>query len=350
MNTPSIKIGKRIISSESACYIIAEIGVNHNGNIDLGHQLIDQAKRCGADAVKFQAFKTNNLVTPYAPKAAYQKNSTGSGTQEEMLQSLELPEQAYIEFKSHCDAINLDFICTAFDATSLNNILKLKPVCIKWPSGEINNSLLMRSLKNTSLPIILSTGMSDLGEIETAYNDLKNQGIKQIALLQCVSNYPALIEDQNLRAIVSLREKFKCPTGFSDHTLGPFSAIAARALGMAILEKHFTLDTKMPGPDHSASCEPEDFLTLTSALRKIETALGSGEKLINNNEMNVKNVARKSLVFSNDLSRGTKIRLVDLDAKRPGTGVAPTKYQKFIGRILQVDVRKDEILAESMFK
>ncbi|MCP5074563.1 MAG: N-acetylneuraminate synthase [Rhodobacteraceae bacterium] len=340
----SIQLGARRISSADPCYVIAEIGVNHNGNVDLAHAMIDAAKKSGADAVKFQTFRTDALVRLGTKKADYQADQTGAGTQDEMLRGLELPLEAFVDLKKHCGDAAIDFISTAFDEQSLADVVSLQPVCLKWPSGELNNFGLMKQAARSGLPVLLSTGMGTLGEITAACDLLRQEGCDQIVVLQCVSNYPARIEDQNLRTIPEMARVFECPTGFSDHTEGPYAALAARALGMAVLEKHFTLDRTMEGPDHVASIEPEGFAHMVQVLRQIEAGLGDGKKRPVASEENVKQVARKSLVFRNDLPGGHVLTEDDLTAKRPGSGISPDRIGLFVGRVLLRAVAKDEVL------
>lgn len=342
--TPKISIGNRGIAADQPCYIIAEIGVNHNGDVDLAHKMIDAAKVAGADAVKFQTFKAEHLVSIDAPKAEYQADKTGSGNQFSMLKALELPIPAYSDLRDHCGESNIDFMSTAFEEESLDVVLALDPVCIKWPSGELNNWPLLRRAAKARKPMLLSTGMGSITEIAAAIDLLAAEDCHDVAILQCVSNYPAPIEEQNLRVIPNMSSMFGKPTGFSDHTEGPFAAIAARALGMAVLEKHFTLDRGMVGPDHAASIEPDGFAEMVEILRKIELGLGDGVKRVMPSEVGVKKVARKSLMFAGDLPEGHILSADDLIAKRPEGGLPPDKLEFFIGRRLSRGVRMDEML------
>ena len=343
MNNNSIKIGQRSISKQDPCYVIAEIGVNHNGDLTLAHKLIDEAKAAGADAVKFQTFIADELVLSSARKAKYQSNQTGDGTQKSMLSGLELPLSSFQELKNHCISSKIDFMSTAFESKSLSVVDKLDPVCLKWPSGEINNIQLLKQAAKTKRPVILSTGMGSIAEVAIAIDTLSQNGCTSIAILQCVSNYPAALEDQNLRTIPNMAAIFGRPTGLSDHTIGPYAAVAARALGMAILEKHFTLDTNMQGPDHSASTTPKEFKHLIKVLRSIEADY-DGIKAPVPEEENVRSVARKSIVYENDLEKGSIISEQDLTAKRPGTGVEPNWMEFFIGMQLNRNVSKTKCL------
>lgn len=345
MAVPFATLGSRRVSEEDPCYIIAEIGVNHNGDVDLAHRMIDEAKAAGADAVKFQTFRTDDLVTAAAPKASYQSETTGSGNQAEMLRRLELPVEAYAALRNHCLSVGVDFMSTAFDPVSLETVIGLGPVCLKWPSGELNNLTLLRQAARSRLPVMLSTGMGSVTEISAAVDLLAAEGSGDIIILQCVSNYPAQIEDQNLRVIPVLSRVFGRPVGFSDHTIGPFAAIAARALGMAVLEKHFTLDRRMEGPDHASSIEPGHFGEMIRVIRAVEAGLGDGVKRQMPSEAGVKAVARKSLVFRQDLPRGHVLTPDDLLAKRPGTGISADLMDVFLGLPLVRAVVRDEMLA-----
>lgn len=328
---PSVEIGGRRIAEDAPCYVIAEIGVNHNGDVGLAHRLIDAAAEAGADAVKFQTYVTDELVMSDVRQAAYQSRNLGeAGTQADMLRQLELPFGAFAELAEHCRRVGVDFISTAFDPPSLEFVASLRPVCLKWASGELTNKPLLMQAAKTGLPLLLSTGMGSLTEIARTVDWL--EGRMPLVILQCVSDYPAAIEDQNLRVLPVLRNAFGCPTGFSDHTIGPYAAIAARSLGMAVLEKHFTLDTTLPGPDHRASVEPKDFAELVRLLRAVEAGLGDGVKRPRPVENDVRAVARKSLVWRADLDAGHVVTVDDLTAKRPGSGMAPDRMDEVVGR------------------
>ncbi|MFY0622845.1 MAG: N-acetylneuraminate synthase family protein [Pelagimonas sp.] len=341
--THALQLGARRISSQDPTYIIAEIGVNHNGSPALAHEMIDAAAKAGADAVKFQTFRTDELILAGTSKASYQQETTGDGSQEEMLRALELSLDIFADLKQHCVDVGVDFMSTAFDHISLNDVRDLDPVCLKWPSGELNNTPLLRQAATMGLPILLSTGMGSITEISAAIDTLTVGGCDDIVILQCVSNYPAHIEDQNLRAMQNMAAVFGRPVGFSDHTIGPFAAIAARALGMSVLEKHFTLDRSMAGPDHASSIEPGDFEQMVQVLRQIEAGLGDGVKRPLQQEENIRNVARNSLVYAHDLPAGHMLTGDDLISKRPGGFIPPNQVDSLIGLTLKQDVRKDQI-------
>ncbi|MDG1462970.1 MAG: N-acetylneuraminate synthase family protein [Gammaproteobacteria bacterium] len=339
---PELYIGGRRIAADAPTYVIAEIGVNHNGDADLAHRMIDAACAAGADAVKFQTYRTQDLVLESAAKADYQTHSTGLGSQFEMLRALELPFKVFGELRDHCLEVGIDFMSTAFDPISLEHVVSLDPVCLKWPSGELTNWPLLRQAKATRLPVMLSTGMGSLREISAAMDVMGSDS--DVVILQCVSNYPAQIEDQNLRVLPAMQAAFGCPVGFSDHTIGPHAALVAKALGMAVLEKHFTLDCSMEGPDHAASIEVEDFDRMINLLRKIEVGLGDGVKRSCPSEENVRNVARKSLVYRHDFFAGHVLLETDLIGKRPGGGIGMDGLEQFVGRTLSKDVLMDELL------
>jgi sialic acid synthase SpsE len=344
MKHPAVQFSDRVISAADRCYIIAEIGVNHNGSLELAHRLIDEAADSGADAVKFQTFFAEDLLMEDTPKAEYQKLTTDFGDQNEMLRALELSESDFIGLKRHCDEIGIDFMSTAFDEKSLAIVSRLAPVCLKWPSGELNNFILLRQAAKINLPIILSTGMGSISEVSEAVETLRTNGCDDIVVLQCVSQYPARIEEQNLRAMANMSPILGVPVGLSDHTIGPYAAIAARALGMSVLEKHFTLDTSMRGPDHAASIEPEEFKSLVSILRQIEIGLGDGIKRPTNDEVAMQKVVRKSLVYRENFPAGHTISEIDIVAKRPGSGIAPNQVDHFYGKTLKYDVKAGDLV------
>lgn len=339
-NGHSIRIGDRAISAGDPIYVIAEIGVNHNGNPEIAHRMIDEAASVGADAVKFQTFITDDVMIASAEKADYQENETGAGTQRDMVRGLELSFEEFAKLRDHCREVDIDFISTAFDPKSLDFIISLAPACLKWPSGEITNWPLLRQAAKSELPVLVSTGMASMREIAGALDVLGDQS--EAVILQCVSNYPAAIEDQNLRVLPALAAAFKRPVGFSDHTLGPYTAIAAAALGMSVLEKHFTLDRNMSGPDHRASCEPGEFAEMITILRKIELGLGDGVKRCLSVEENVKTVARKSLVYKENFSAGYVLSPDDIIAKRPADGISPDHVDLIVGMQLGTAVSKDQ--------
>ena len=326
-------------------YIIAEAGVNHNGSLSIAKKLVDNAKMAGADCIKFQTFKTELLVTADAPKAEYQKENTGSNeSQFEMLKKLELSYEDFKELYNYCGEVGIDFLSTAFDLQSAEFLGALGMNRWKIPSGEITNRPLLEYIGSRKEKIILSTGMSDISEVEEAVKVLKEAGASDIALLHCTTQYPAPFESVNLRAIQTMRERFGLETGYSDHTTGIEAGIAAVTLGATILEKHFTLDRHMEGPDHKASLEPEAFSKLVKAVRNIEVALGDGRKEVQDVEKKNRKVARKSIVAARDISRGEVITSQMLEMRRPGTGISPMRINEVIGTTAIRDFKENELI------
>lgn len=340
---PEFQIGDRRISENDPCFVIAEVGVNHNGDMALAERLIDSAAEAGADAVKFQTFRTDALVVPSAAKAQYQELQTGAGKQADMLRGLELTSSQFRQLRDRCRERGVEFMSTAFDAESLREVLLLEVRVLKWPSGEINNLALLQQAANSKLPLILSTGMADLHEVEAAVDVVAAAQGGPVAILQCVSQYPAPLADQNLRCIQTLAARFECVTGFSDHTDGIVAPLAARGLGMAILEKHITLDRRMEGPDHAASLEPAQFAQMVRSLREVEAALGDGVKRPAPSEHSTRLAARKSLVYACDMAAGQRIASGNLTAKRPGTGLSPTREAELTGRRLARPVAMNQL-------
>lgn len=312
------------------CFIIAEAGVNHNGSPELARQLIDAAADAGADAVKFQTFKAERLVTAQAPKADYQKRTSGSEeSQLAMLQRLELSDPAHAELQRYAQARGLLFLSTPFDEISADFLDQLGLPLFKIPSGEITNLPFLRHLAAKGKTVILSTGMSTLAEVETALAALAGC---EVTLLHCVSNYPAQPADVNLRAMLTMRSAFGVAVGYSDHTLGSEISIAAAALGAEVIEKHLTLDRTLPGPDHAASLEPLEFRAMVAAIRNVQAALGDGQKIPAASEAAMAAVARKSVIVVTDLAAGAVLDAAALAIRRPGTGLAPALLPQAIGR------------------
>lgn len=326
-------------------FIIAEAGVNHNGSLDLALRLVDAAKSSGADAVKFQTFRADQLATRSAHKAPYQERTTANDeSQYEMLQRLELDAAAHRKIIDHCQQIGIQFLSSPFDAQSADLLGELDLPLYKIPSGEITNLPFLEHIARKGRPLILSTGMSTLGEVEDAVRVLGLAGCKQLTLLHCVTEYPAPYDEVNLQAMQTLRMAFGLPVGYSDHTPGIEIAVAAVALGAVVIEKHFTLDRSLPGPDHAASLEPDELREMVTAIRHVEAALGSGIKAPALCELPNISVARKSVVAARSLSTGHKLSADDLDIKRPGTGLAPKLLPALIGRTLRATVEKDAVI------
>jgi len=328
-------------------FIIAEAGVNHNGSIELAKKLIDVAVDAGADAVKFQTFKAENIVTKNAPKAEYQKQTTDTKeSQYDMIKKLELDEEAHKELMKYCKNKNILFFTTPFDHESIELLNQLGLEIFKIPSGEITNLPYLRHIGRLKKKVILSTGMADLGEIEDAIDVLVDSGTtrENITLLHCTTEYPAPIEEVNLKAIVTLKEAFKLPVGYSDHTPGIEVPIAAVALGAVVIEKHFTLDKNLPGPDHKASLEPHELKQMVSAIRNIEKALGNGIKKPTQSELKNRNIARKSIVAKIRIKKGEIFTEENLTTKRPGTGISPIRWDELIGKTANRDYEEDELI------
>ena len=327
--------------------IIAEAGVNHNGDMARARQLVASAAAAGADLVKFQSFVTANLVAPQAPKAAYQLGRTDPAeSQFEMVRKLELTPADHDMLLAECQRHGIGFFSTAFDTDSFDMLMALGLDRVKIPSGEITNLPFLRHIARPGLPVILSTGMANLADIEAAIDALEAAGIRrdQITLLHCNTEYPTPMQDVNLRAMANLGLAFGVAVGYSDHTQGIEVAIAAVALGARVIEKHFTLDRNLPGPDHQASLEPAELRAMVAAIRNIELALGDGIKRPSPSEHNNRLTARKSLVAARPIQAGELFSADNLAAKRPGTGVSPMRWDEIIGRPAARAFAADELI------
>lgn len=326
-------------------FIIAEAGVNHNGSIDLAKGLIDKASEAGADAVKFQSFKAEKLVTKNAQKAQYQEVTTDiEENQFEMLKKLELDYESHRELIKYCRLKNIMFLSSPFDLESIGLLKDLGLETFKIPSGEITNLPYLREIGSLRKKVILSTGMSTLGDIEKALDILRINGTTDITVLHCNTEYPTPMKDVNLNAMNTIKEAFKVEVGYSDHTLGIEVPIAAVALGATIIEKHFTLDKTMEGPDHRASLEPEQFKKMVRCIRNIEIALGDGIKKPTQSELKNIIIARKSLVAEKDIKKGETLTENNLTIKRPGNGISPMRWNEIIGKMANKDYKKDELI------
>ena len=340
-----IKIADYVIGEGKSCFIIAEAGVNHNGDVNLARKLVDAAGDAGADAVKFQTFTAEAIVTKGAEKAPYQKEVTDAGeSQYDMLKKLELSAEAHRELKDYAEKHGIILLSTPYDSYSVDFLAELGVAAFKVSSADITNLPLLAHIASRKLPVILSTGMATLEEIEDALVTLKKNGCNDIVLLHCVFNYPARIEDVNLRVMATLEKAFSLPVGYSDHTMGIEVSLAAVALGARIIEKHFTLDRKLPGPDHHASLEPGELKEMVAGIRNIEKAMGSPVKRISAAEEQNRMVCRRSIVAARDIPEGTVITGDMLAAKRPGTGIAPGNLEKIIGTKAIRHIKKDELL------
>lgn len=329
-------------------YIIAEAGVNHNGSLDMAFQMIDAAVAAGADAVKFQTFKAEKVITVNAPKASYQKETTGSDeSQLKMVKGLELNEMAHIQLCQYSQHKGIQFMSTPFDLESIDLLNRLGLKIFKIPSGEITNLPYLRKIGSLKKRLILSTGMADLGEIEDALNVLTEFGtpLGSITVLHCNTEYPTPFEDVNLNAMLTIKYAFPgIAIGYSDHTAGIEVPIAAVAMGATVVEKHFTVDRHLPGPDHKASLEPDELRDMVRAIRNIEKALGSGVKKPSQSELKNKPVARKSIVASQRIKKGDTFTEKNITVKRPGTGITPMNWDDIVGRKATKHYLKDELI------
>lgn len=323
--------------------IIAEAGVNHNGNMDLAKRLIDKAKEAGADFVKFQT--AVNPTSKYAPKAEYQKRETGEkGSQLDMALKLRFTLEQHRELYEYCKEVGIAYLSTAFDITSVHFLDSLKLPFWKIPSGEITNLPYLLEIAKTHKPIVMSTGMAEIKEIRTTIDILRDNGSGEITLLQCHTDYPTKMENVNLRAMLTLAEEFKTPVGISDHSVGIEVPIAAVSLGATIIEKHFTLDRTMYGPDHKASIEPQELVSLVKAIRNIETAMGDGRKTCSDQERENIIVARKSIIANKAIKKGEVLTENNITTKRPGNGISPMKWFEVLGTKAIRDFKEDELI------
>lgn len=344
-----IDIASRKVGLEQPCFIIAEAGVNHNGNVEMAKQLVDVAAEAGADAAKFQTFKAERVVSARAPKAKYQLETTGAGeSQLEMVRRLELSPDAHCELSAYCRERGVLFMSTPFDEESVDLLDELRVPVFKIGSGEINNWPFLEYIARKGKPIILSTGMSYLSEVDEAVRVIRDVGCDQLVLLHCISNYPADPTDANLRAMQTMATALQVPVGYSDHTPGIEVALAAVALGACVIEKHFTLDKNLPGPDHRASLEPHELMALVHGIRIVEAALGHGYKRPAASEANTAAVARRSLVAARDIPAGAILTEEMVAIKRPGTGLPPTMYPYLIGRTARTAILADTLLTLEM--
>lgn len=328
-------------------FIIAEAGVNHNGSIKLAKELVEIAKVAGANAVKFQTFKAENVVTKTAQKASYQiKSNSDNESQFDMIKKLELSEDEHKELFNYCKLLNIEFMSTPFDMGSIDFLSNLGIKKIKIPSGEITNLPYLIKIAKLGLPTIMSTGMSNIDEIEASLNILLEYGLpkNKITILHCNTQYPTPFEDVNLNAMKTIKDTFNVNVGYSDHTLGSEVSISAVAMGASIIEKHFTISKNMKGPDHLASMEPSELMTMVRAIRNIELALGSNSKELTTSETENLQIARRSLHISKNMKKGEVIKEYDLSVKRPGNGISPMFLYKVIGKKLTNDVEEEHLL------
>lgn len=327
--------------------IIAEAGVNHNGDLNLAKKLIEQAAKAGADVVKFQTFKAEDCVSIKAKKAKYQlENTAKDESQLEMIKKLELSYESHFELMKHCKKHGIAFLSTPFDLESVEFLQSLNLSYFKIPSGEITNLPYLKAVARCKKKVLLSTGMANLAEIEAALEILRKNGTRDITLLHCTTEYPAPFEEVNLNAIKTLKEAFKLKVGYSDHTKGIVAALGAVALGAVVIEKHFTLDKTMEGPDHKASLEPSELKELCEGIRTLEKALGNGIKKASKSEAKNIIIARKSLVAKCEIKKGDKFSEQNLTTKRPGSGISAMRYEEYLGKRALKTYKKDELINE----
>lgn len=331
--------------SDKHVMIIAEAGVNHNGDLELAKKMALVAKRCGADAVKYQTAVPELVISVFAPKAEYQKETTGDKeSQLEMVRKLHFDFESHRQLKEYCDMIGIQYLSSPFDIPSVEFLATLDLPCMKVPSGEITNYPYLVAVGKTGLPVILSTGMSIPEEIENAVRVLKDSGAGEITLLHCNTEYPTDYKDANLGAMLWLKEHFNSPVGLSDHTRGYECDVAAAALGAVVIEKHFTLDKNMEGPDQKASLDPQELEDMIRAVRNIEAAMGSGIKAVSSSEAKNKPIARKSIVAARAIHAGEIFTEDNLTTKRPGNGIDPMRWNEVLGTAAIRDFEPDELI------
>lgn len=341
----TIRIGNRDIGTGKPCYIIAEAGVNHGGSIDTALRMIDVAAQAGADAVKFQHYIVRNSVSVNTPLAEYMNRTVPDfANMADLIRQYEFDISDFAKLKAHCKEVGITFLCTPFDEVAADQLVDIGIEAFKIPSGEIDNLAYLRHIAVYHRPMIMSTGMSDLWEVGRAVATIESEGNHDIALLHCVSNYPAEAYDCNLLAIDTMRQAFGYAVGFSDHTKGNAIAFAAVALGACIIEKHFTLDKSLPGPDHQASASPDELTALVQGIRRVASALGNGVKRMRHNEINTREVARKSIVARRSIAKGEPLTFDNLAVKRPGTGIEPPALPFLVGRVARRDIAEDELI------
>lgn len=325
--------------------IIAEAGVNHNGNFEIAKQLVDKAVEAGADIVKFQTCKAENVISRYADKAEYQKVTTGEAdSQLDMVRKLMLTYEEYGKLKEYCDEKGITFLSTAFDLPSVDYLHSIGMKMWKIPSGEITNLPLLIKIAKLHEPIIMSTGMSRLSEVDDAIKVLKDNGATDITLLHCTTEYPAPYEDVNLKAMETMRDAFGLPVGYSDHTKGLEIPVAAVARGACVIEKHFTLDRNMEGPDHKASIEPQELKQMVDSIRNVEVAIGDGVKRVSASELKNQDIARKSIIAKTKINKGDLFTEENITTKRPGNGINPMRWFELLGKTAKHDYEEDYLI------
>jgi len=344
----AFEINGRNIGKGEKCFIIAEAGVNHNGDIKLALQLVEAAAHAGADAIKFQLFNVEEQVSRTAKTVNYQQKRTGANSMVEMAKSYDLPWEAHKEIAQHCEELGIMYMSSCFDRKAVDFLMGLGCGCIKVGSGEITNFPLLAHMSSTGKPILLSTGMCEFSEIAQAVEHVRTSGKSPLALFHCVSSYPADPASINLHVMKNLERVFRVPVGFSDHTIGNEVACAAVALGASLVEKHFTLDKKLPGPDHAMSLQPEELKTLVDGIRTVESALGDGVKKINESEFENRKAARRGLVATCDIMAGDKLSEKNVAFKRPAIGIDPRSFDIVMGKTVNRNIQADEPITWEM--
>jgi len=339
----------RFIGGNHPCIVVAEIGMNHNGELKLARQMIDSAKDCGADAVKFQIFTAEKLVTKGAKTYGAIKDHLPE-YQQEMYKKYELAEDEYRALRDYCDEKGILFLASVFDEENADLLERVGTCAYKIASCDITHLPMLRYIARKNKPIILSTGMSTLDEVRDAVEAIKSEGNEQIVLTHCISSYPAEIDKSNLRAITTLKEEFGLPVGYSDHTPGEVSAISAVTLGAKLIEKHFTTDKSLPGVDHHLSMDPKDMKQMIDDIHLIEPGLGTGEKVVTEAEKETRAMARRSIISKTDIPAGTTISKEMLIIKRPGTGIAPKYLDRVVGKIAVKDIGAEVLISEEMLR
>ena len=340
----TVFIQSRPIGKNNSCFIIAEAGVNHNGDFSMAKKLVDTAVKVGADAIKFQTYKAERFVSENAHRAVYQTDSTGDESQLEMLKKYELSDEEFKELADYANSKGIVFLSTPFDIQSAELLHEIGVGAFKIGSGDLTDLPLLKKVASWGTPMIISTGMSTIEEIEESLHAVKKGGCNEVILLHCTSSYPVRPKDANISLIPVLRDRFNLHTGFSDHTKSTVIPAAAVALGAVIIEKHFTLDNDLPGPDHKMSLNSQEFREMIDNIREIEVALGDGVKKITEEEKGIMNVARKSIVAAFEIPKNTVIIREMLSVKRPGTGLPPCEIDKIIGKKTIRKIQKDSLI------
>jgi len=344
----TILIGKKIIGEQYPCFVIAEAGVNHNGDITLAKQLVDVAKKAGADAVKFQTFKAEGVVTTNAAIASYARKNLGRTlTQQEMIKRLELSYDEFKTLKKYCDTKRILFLSTPHSFDAIDFLTPLVPA-YKFGSGDLTNFPALRYAAKKHKPMLLGTGMATLDEVRAAVRVVRKTGNNQIVALHCTTNYPCPLTEVNLRAMLTMRHTLNCLVGYSDHTMGITVPIMAATLGAVVIEKHFTLDKTLTGPDHKASLEPQELTKMITAIRNVEIILGSYAKRPTASEKNIMKTVRKSIIAKKDIPKGSFLRKDMIYIKRPGMGLPPAKLENILGKKTKRVIKKDELIRLSM--